>query len=124
MPAPKYSEETLEKMTAMRERGSSYQAIANRLNMSLGSVYWHCLRLGVEKPGQPKIKGNIGPMTVQRGDHVVRRFSPQEDERLQEMALAGETVSEIARTLNRKHNSVKGRLMTLARRDERILASV
>lgn len=122
MAAPKYDRETIDKMTDLRERGNSYQAIANRLGMSLGAVYWHCLRLGVEKPGTPKNKTNIGPMQVKRGNHVVRRFTREEDDRIQEMAIAGKNNSEIARALGRKPNSIKGRLLTLARRDERAMA--
>jgi len=116
--APKYSEETLNEAAEMREAGSTYAAIAKRLEMSQGAVYWHCLRLGADSPKAPP-KTNVGPSLVKRGNHVVRRFSPEEDEKILRLSGEGVSLSEISRSLGRKHNSVKGRLMTLARRDER-----
>lgn len=58
-------------------------------------------------------------MVVSRGGHIVRRFTPEEDKVLTEMDMAGERVCEMARRLNRKPNSVRGRLMTLARQEAR-----
>lgn len=121
MAARKYSDETLNQAAEMREAGNSCQAIANKLGMSVGAVSWHCLRLGADSP---KTKHNTarptGPMLVRRSGHIVRRFTEKEDQVLIEMDLAGERVCEMARRLNRPPNSVRGRLMTIARREERL----
>lgn len=121
MSARKYSDDILNQAADLREQGLSCQAIANKLEMSVGAVSWHCLRLGADSP---KTRHNTarptGPMLVKRSGHVVRRFSVEEDQMLIEMDLAGKRMCEIARKLNRRPNSVKGRLMTLARREERL----
>ncbi|WP_368999728.1 hypothetical protein [Pseudophaeobacter sp. C1-32P7] len=99
----------------------SYAAIAERLGMSHGAVYWHCLRLGADSPKSQEHAPPVerGPMIVCRSGHQVRRFTADEDRKLIEMEAAGLTASEMARRLNRKPNSVTGRLMTLARTEAR-----
>lgn len=120
MPARKYSDQLLDEAARLRETGMSEAAIAKRLNMSLGAVSWHCLRLGADSPHTVRnISTTTGPMVVSRGGHIVRRFTPEEDKVLTEMDMAGERVCEMARRLNRKPNSVRGRLMTLARQEAR-----
>ena len=120
MPARKYSDATLNKAAELREEGLSISKIAARLGMSPGAVHWHCLRLGADLPDvDTRRPVPPQPMVVQRGNHKVRRFTPDEDRRLVEMDLRGIGVSEMARRLGRKHNSVIGRLMTLARNEAR-----
>lgn len=118
MARKKHSEETCERAAEMREEGFTYKQIGDELGMSQASVYWHCLRLGADSPTSPP-KTNIGPLVTKRGDHTVRRFTPEEDAKMLEMEQAGATRSDIARALGRRHNSVIGRLLTLARKDER-----
>ena len=117
----KYSDEQLTEAAELRETGMSCAAIAKRLGMSVGSVSWHCLRLGADSPNTT---GNTskptGPMEVTRGDHVVRRFTESEDARLIEMERAGWRICDMAQALGRKPNSVRGRLMTLARHEARL----
>lgn len=121
MPAPKYPPELLEQAAALREQGMSFGEISQKLNMSRGAVYWHCLRLGADLPNGHEFLGAYhGPTVMKRSNHVVRRFTPEEDRKLIEMELAGATIAEISRALGRRHNSVLGRFMTLARRDARL----
>lgn len=109
-----------EAIVDLRLQGLSYGMIATKLDLTPKLVSWHCLALAVEGPQPGKSWDAIrGPAVVQRGSHLVRRFTPGEDRRLLEMEGAGETLAQIARALNRKSNSIRGRLMTLARRDER-----
>tara|TARA_R110000737_G_scaffold239142_2_gene251182 strand:+ start:6419 stop:6799 length:381 start_codon:yes stop_codon:yes gene_type:complete len=120
MPGRKYSDEQCNEAAVLREAGMSTAAIAKRLGMSSGAVYWHCLRLGADtpkasRPAAPK----AGRMVVERSGHVVRRFSAEEDQKMLDMEGSGVRLSEIARTLGRKRNSVEGRLMTLARKEAR-----
>jgi len=114
------TQEQKESMAGMRERGLSYGQIALKFGCSPNAVAWHCLRLGADPPNARKLSGEIvGPLVMQRGNHVVRRFTAEDDATLQAMSASGKPLAEIARTLGRKHNSIIGRLMTLARRAER-----
>ncbi len=115
------SEAQCEQIAAMRERGDTYMAIANAFGMSEKAICWHCLRLGAERPKLTTLQPDyyIKCPVVMRGGHVVRAYTPDEDRRLIELSLAGKTDSEIGRALDRKSNSIRGRLMTLARREER-----
>lgn len=125
MPPRKYTDALIGRAAVLREEGKSIRAIAERLGMSRGAVYWHCLRLGADSPN---VRNNVlvtqGPLVIERGNHRVRRFTPEEDRILIEMDLAGARVSEMARRLNRPHNSGTGRLMTIARHEERVFKAL
>jgi hypothetical protein len=49
----------------------------------------------------------------------VRRFTAEEDALLLQMEANGARYCEMCRALGRRHNSIIGRLATLARRDAR-----
>ena len=120
MAAQRYSNDTIASAARMRERGMTFGQIGKKLGMSPSAVSWHCLRLGADSPNcQHNVARTKGPMEVKRGNHVVRRFTDAEDAELLRREAAGERISEIARALGRRHNSITGRLMTLARRQER-----
>lgn len=121
MARAKYNDHHFEIMVEMREQGKSVGQIALKLDMSASSVSWHCLRLGADSPKtSTKVPKRVGPMTAIRNGKIVRRFTQAEDQTLLELESQGKTLSEIARSLGRKRNSILGRLMTLARRDQRI----
>ena len=121
MTARKYTDDQVNEAAELREKGLSYGQIARMLDMSVGSVSWHCLKLGADSPNTiTNVDTPTGPMVVLRGNNTVRRFSEEEDRLLFEMDIAGKRVSHMAARLDRKPNSVRGRLMTLARRAERI----
>ena len=111
----------LEQIADMRERrGWSYKRIANALGMSPGAVSWYCLKEAIEAPNPRKPVTEIkGPLEFRRGNHIVRRFTPEEDGVILAMEMAGASRAAIARRLGRKSNSVLGRSMCLARRLER-----
>lgn len=120
MPSRKYPDALLSEAAALRETGMSCEAIARRLDMSIGAVSWHCLRLGADSPNtRGKIPVARGPAVTRRSGFTVRRFSPDEDATITRMDLAGATTAEIAHTLGRPWNSVRGRQMTLARHQAR-----
>lgn len=124
MPGRKYSDAQLHQMADMREAGSSYREIARVMGMSSSAVSWHCLRLAADRPdAKPLGPRARGPQSMSRGSHTVRRFTASEDELLIVMDLAGARVCDIARALGRRSNSVRGRLMTLARHDARLEAA-
>jgi hypothetical protein len=113
-----------EKIAELRgEKAWTFDKIAGHLGISVGSAQWLCLREGIEKPGRlPQAQTWSGPRESKRGNHVVRRFAPDEDKRLLSYEASGLTINEIGRRLGRRHNSVVGRLRTLARHQERLLA--
>lgn len=120
MPARKYSDELLDEAASLREDGMTYAQIASKLGMSESSVYFHCLRLGADTPkAQKAYKRPTGPMSFSRGGHLLRRFSESEDRQLLDLEAQGMRICDIARAMDRKPNSLRGRLMTLARIDER-----
>lgn len=121
MTARYLTSQMLERAAAMRERGLSVGNIAADLGCSRGALHWHFLKLGVEppKPRPLRLDYHLKCPVLVRGNHVVRAFTPQEDARLLELASQGLGTSAIGRALGRKSNSVGGRLMTLARREER-----
>ena len=123
MPAPKYTRDQIETAARMREEGKTVGQIALKLGMSQQAVDWHCLREGADSPKTRKnIVGDIGPMVVHRGGHVVRRITAEEDQKLLELEAQGMTKSQIGRALGRRPNSITARLLTLARRDARLEA--
>ncbi|MBE0529510.1 MAG: hypothetical protein IH626_01700 [Rhodospirillales bacterium] len=121
MSAPKLTSETKERAFALREKGWSYKRIGDALGVSQGCISWHCLANGIE-PANKTLKSHdfiVGPAVMARGNHLVRRFSKEEDATIVAMDMQGASISLIARRVGRRWNSVRGRLMTLARRDER-----
>lgn len=116
----KFTDDDFMIMADMRERGFTQEQIARGFNCSANNIHWHCLKQGIEGSRlgrtQPPAKE---PTQVKRGNHVVRRFTEAEDKILREMSERGAKVHEMAKALNRRPNSIDGRLMTIARHDER-----
>jgi hypothetical protein len=109
------SDVQLDRMADMRERGMSYGAIAdwftrNGTPVNHKTICWQCLRLGVLSPSGPH--SNTG---IKVPNSNGRPFTREEDRALLEMEAEGFTKAEMARKLGRPHNSVAGRLLTLAR---------
>lgn len=116
----RFSPGDYERIAALREAGETYREIAAIFGCSDKAISWHCLRLGAEPPKKTALwKGIKGPEVVKRGNHLVRRYTQEDDACLLRLEAEGKTVTEIARALGRKWNSIRGRLMTLARREER-----
>ena len=116
--------EICEQTIKLRTEGKSQRFIADRLGVSEGSVAHFCLKEGVESPrNEGKILPQTapGPMIIKRGKHVVRHFTPEEDQRIESLSCEGMTVTQIAKALDRPRNSTLGRIMTLARQQERVI---
>ena len=117
----KYSEDQISEACELREAGLTLRAIAARTGMSASSAEAWCLKLGADLPLErirvvPAVRG---PETVQRGRHLVRRFTVSEDLRLVEMAISGARRIDICRALDRSPSSISNRLAVLARREAR-----
>lgn len=98
----------------LREAGVTHSEIARRLEVSVYTVEWCCLKLGIFPPEGP-IKRRIPSKVMQRNGRQVRPFTQAEDRRLLELEAQGLRHFEIARALGRRQNSVLARLRTLAR---------
>lgn len=114
--------ETVEKLLSLREDdGLSYCAIAKRLRVSESIVSYYCLKEGAEHPTRRGVC-YVKPGAIERrGDHLVRRFTPEEDALILRLDAEGLSSHNIGLRCEppRRGNSVKGRLMTLARREAR-----
>ena len=116
-----------EQAAAWREAGRSIPWIARQLGFSKGAVDWWLLCSGAEKPGARNRP--LPTLTaVRRGAHMVRPFTPDEDALLLRLENQGLTNANIARamierdpTRPRAPNTIKARLMILARRQERAM---
>jgi hypothetical protein len=120
MAARRLTDADYELMAEMRGRGCSYEQIGRKIGCSSSAVSWHCLRLAIDPPKPRALKLNyhlVAPM--KRGNHIVRPYSPEEDAKIVALERQGKSDTEIGRELGRKANSIRGRLMTLARREER-----
>lgn len=116
----KTTEEQRQRMCELREQGLPMRRIAEIVGTTYETVNYHCTRLGAEPPNpRPLPEGIVGPAVMQRGDHVVRRFTPEEDEQILSLLATGAEVPFIAEILNRRPHSIRGRLNTLARRELR-----
>lgn len=100
------------------EAGWNQRRIAAAVPCSVSTVYWQALKNGADRPNPPKLRPT-GPAVVKRGDHFVRRFTPEDDARLLALEAGGATDTEIARALGRRANSIRGRMATLARMEAR-----
>ena len=109
--------EDIGRICEMRENGRTYAAIAKALECSVGAVKWQCLRNGADSPRT--YRSPAAPRDFQRGGRLVRHYTAEEDARLLALEAEGLGVCEIGRRLQRRHNSVVGRLATLARAQER-----
>lgn len=115
----------IDEMAELREQGRTYQQIANHfgtrgITISAGSIQWQCMRVGADLPPErrrPSCRRH--EPSFRRNGHVLRPFTADEDERLLEFERAGLPISEIGRRIGRKQNSVRARLMVLARREAR-----
>lgn len=104
------------------ERGLKPGQIARLIGCSVGSVGWAQLRIGADPhPDRPLPPVPATPVTFSRASGPVRRFTRTEDDQLLKLEAAGFGPAQIGARLipPRRWNSVKGRLMTLARRQAR-----
>lgn len=120
MGARRLTDTDFDRICTMREAGKSYEQIGRAIDCSAKAVSWHCLRLGADGPKQTKLwDGIVGPEVFYRNGHIVRRYTAEDDALLLALECQGFSVNVIAKRMGRRPNSVTGRLMTLARREER-----
>lgn len=84
--------------------GSSPAWIARKIGVSKGQAYYHMTKAGYWPT----------PDAVSSGGGRGNPFTAFEDERVQEMRIAGANPYEIGRAINRKEPSIRARLAYLA----------
>lgn len=123
----KLTEDQIDRMCELREAGYSFGWIARAIvrefgiAVSEGSISWYCLVRGADLPAERRHSGtvNFNFEPRMRGGHLVRPFTPEEDTLLRTLDMQGFPTSVMAKRLGRRHNSIRGRLATLARQDAR-----
>lgn len=118
-PRPKLTLQQYDRIVELREgQGWSCGRIARALSISLGRVKYACLRDGIEAPATTA-PGPVGrPTIVTGGGRLIRRFTPEEDQQLEDLRLMGVKPYRIATLLERRRSSVVARLLALARHAE------
>lgn len=103
----KYSKDQIEQVLTLREEGKSLQRIEQLTGVHRKSAYAHCVRQGVYPQDRPprRFKG-----TVTRG----RAVTPEEDAKIQKLALEGKRPGEIAEAVNRPFSTIRFRLSRAA----------
>lgn len=111
------SKAQIDRIVELREVGKTMEQIARLVGCSASTCNWHCTTHGVVSPkhGGKFLGRRLGPDVVKRGDHVIRRFSEEEDKLIEVMRIAGHGPSAIGKAVGRRCNSIIGRLATLAR---------
>ena len=107
--------ETLDTIATMREAGKSFHAIAAATGVHRKTCEYHAMRLGAASPFI--VLHTHRRSTYFREGQAVRGFTEAEDQQITAWALEGVSLSEMGRRLGRRHNSIMGRLRTLARRE-------
>ncbi len=114
----------LAEMCELRERGKGIHAIAEHFNkqgipVTASTIDYQCMRLGADAP--PRLRGKTPsrlPSYVRKSGPV-RPYSVDDDRLLLELSKAGTRHVDICKALGRSTSSVRGRLLTLARREAR-----
>ena len=124
MSARKLTDAQIEEAATLREKGWSIGRLAIRYGCSTGALYWHMLRLGADPPklvASEMQRTRVGPAEVMRNGVPVRSYSPADDMLIMRLDAEGKGYTAIGRALSppRKPNSVRARLMTLARHENR-----
>ena len=114
---PRLTRAEIERIVELRERGRSEATIARLIGCSASAVSWALLREGVDiHQERPLAPVPTEPVVKLRGGFPVRLFTEADDERIAALEAEGLTVSQIARAMGRRNNSIIGRMRTLARR--------
>lgn len=118
------SDAQIDEMAKLRERGWGLTRIAKHFTdagfpISEGAIGWQCLRVGADAPKRLRGTRPCYYPPYMRGGHLVRRFTDAEDAQLLALESEGISNSEIGRRLGRPSNSIRARLLTLARADQR-----
>ena len=117
-------DDQIDEMAELREQGKTAREIsehfaAKGVKVTAASISWQCLRVGADIPIERRKTFKPAEKPYNRSGRPVRPFTENEDEQLRALDAEGLRHAEIGRRLQRKPNSIKGRLMVLARHEAR-----
>lgn len=117
-----------DQLAELREQGQTLKQIQQHfagqsVSISTGALGWQLSRMGVDKPRHLRGPKRTAPREYHRNGQHIRSFTAEEDARLLELEQTGASLADVARELDRKRNTIVGRLYTLARH-ERIAEEV
>lgn len=118
MARPRLTDQQIDRLVLLRERGWSYDAIGKELGRSGSAIMYHCLRLGVLSPRQRWQPAPTAALSHVGFGGTCRRFTCAEDQELLRLESEGLASDAIAARMGRARTSVRMRLMRLALRDE------
>lgn len=119
MSRAKLTSAQIEQAVTLREKGWSYDRIAQRIDASSGAVAYQCLKAGAASPRHRYQPVPNEPRSYKRSDgRTCQRFTAEDDAQLLELRQRGLTRAEISRRTGRANTSITMRLMTLALREE------
>lgn len=118
------SDNQILEMCRLREKGWGTVRIAQHFTakgtkVSPGSIQWQCLVHGADAPPRLRGKHTQPAAPYQRGKHIVRPYTADDDALLRALDCQGISMSVMARRIGRRPNSIRGRLATLARMEAR-----
>lgn len=108
----KLTNEQVEEMAELREKGWSYQRLADRFGVTASAIHYRCLTVGALSPRSQPIRTDPREHGFGFGGRV-RHFTLEEDQQLLRLARSGQKVDQIAAALGRARTSVRIRLLTL-----------
>lgn len=118
-PHQKLTSDQIDDLIERRERGWSYERLAQRYGVTPGAIHYQCLKHGAVSPHQRRTETPVHPTVhTTRAGKQQRRFTADEDRVLLALEAEGLKVSEIARRLGRPVTSTRVRLMMLALRED------
>ncbi|MFN7128238.1 MAG: hypothetical protein ACK4OJ_04160 [Brevundimonas sp.] len=123
MKRPNLTQAELDRIAELTEGGRlSAGQIAVKIGCSTGSVTWAQLRIGADRyPDRDMPPVPTERRQYLRNGHPVLAYTQDDDARLLKLEAEGLNPGEIGRRMNptRLSNSVRGRLLTLGRRQAR-----
>jgi hypothetical protein len=115
----KISPEQAIEIAELREQGWSHERLARKFGVTAGAIHYHCLKAGALSPRSPgKIDVAGQPPVARRDGKIQRRFTPEEDDRMQALSRQGLSTNKIGELMGRAPTSVMMRLYALAIHEE------
>lgn len=113
----KLSQEQVDQIAELREKGYSYRRLAEKFGVSTGAIHYRCLRVGALSPRSLPIDYPARRATGYGFGKVVRHFSPEDDRRLLDLEREGASLNQMVEQLGRARTTVRIRLLTLAAKE-------
>ncbi len=115
----KLSTAQVDEIAEKREKGWSYERLADRFDVSPGAIHYQCLKNGAVSPRQRRpVTPSTRTTHVTRDGKLQRRFTADDDVRILALEAQGLSMRAIAEAMGRAPTSFRVRLLTLALRED------